>query len=94
MRWRIVIALLALWPSAAFACMIDGDCSPGSRCVKGSSLSGVCTGGQFPGNSNDRQPARSPLDPKAGNTCTYDADCGAQNQCAKGARTNGVCVHR
>jgi hypothetical protein len=38
----------------------------------------VCYGRLFPGNSNDQQPVRNPLDinQTVGNTCSFDTDCG------------------
>ncbi len=79
------LAFVALTPVAeALACQFDTDCSPGSKCLKSSmSLYGVCAGGLFPGNDNDRRPVRDPLDPnqKVGDTCSFDVQCGPGNKC-------------
>lgn len=93
---RGLLAVTAFLPSSALACSFDTDCQPGSRCVKGSgALYGVCAGGLYPGNSNDRAPVYSPLDPNRtyGNTCSFDTDCGPGSRCLKGsAAIQGVCV--
>ena len=85
-----------LIPMEAAACMFDTDCSPGSRCAKArGALYGVCAGGLFPGNSNDREPVRAPTDPAGtyGNTCSFDVDCGPGNRCLKSSGSiYGVCV--
>lgn len=90
----LVVILLA--PMEAAACTFDTDCSPGSRCVKSSgSLYGICAGGIFPGNRNDREPVYAPLDPNrtVGDTCSFDADCGPGNRCFKSSGAiDGVCV--
>jgi hypothetical protein len=82
--------------ATANACQFNTDCSPGSKCIKSSgSLYGVCAGGIAPGNSNDKSPVYSPLDPNRtyGNTCSFDTDCGPGSKCAKSSGSiKGVCI--
>lgn len=82
--------------SPAISCQFDTDCNPGSVCLKQQgSLYGVCAGGIAPGNANDRQPVRAPLDPNGtyGNTCQFDTDCGPGAVCAKsGGSIYGTCM--
>jgi hypothetical protein len=81
-----------------FACQFDTDCSVGSKCLKQSGkLKGMCVAGMNPGNNNDRNPYRNPLDisQKRGNTCSFDTDCGVGNMCAKGnGQIKGTCMKR
>jgi hypothetical protein len=96
MKIWLTTALCLMSATASFACSFDTDCEVGSRCRKGpSSIYGVCIGGLFPGNSNDRAPVYSPLDldRTVGNTCSFDLDCGISNKCAKSAGSiYGVCL--
>ena len=81
----VSIALLVANYSS-YACSFDTDCSPGSKCIKGSgAINGVCAGGIFPGNANDRRPVYDPLDPNrtVGNTCSFNTDCGPGSRCLK-----------
>ena len=85
-RIYALIVLVFLAPSAGLACSFDTDCMPSSKCVKTSgSLYGACVGGVSPGNNNDRQPVKAPLDLNNtyGNTCSFDTDCGPGSMCFK-----------
>lgn len=100
MKFRVLAsALVAVvfygTASSVLACSFSTDCQPGSRCVKASgSLYGVCVGGIAPGNTNDRQPVRSPLDTNRtyGNTCSFSTDCGPGSVCVKDRGIYGTCV--
>jgi hypothetical protein len=98
MRHLLYALAVILTPAVAFACMFDTDCSPGSRCVKGrGAIYGVCAGGLYPGNDNDRTPTYDPLDPNgtSGSTCSFDADCGPGSRCVKSSGSiSGVCMRR
>ena len=96
MKFLKTLALTVLaFPVAVMACSFDTDCSAGSRCAKASgSIYGVCEGGVSPGNRNDRQPVRAPLDVNRtyGNTCSFNIDCGIGSVCMKqGGKIEGVC---
>lgn len=91
----VVVVVAISWASPALACQFDTDCNVGSKCYKPSgSLYGWCVGGLFPGNQNDRKPARDPLDTKGkkGNTCQFDVDCGPGRRCVKGSGIYGTCL--
>ena len=92
----VIAAALFAASLTASACMFDTDCAFGSMCLKGSgSTYGYCVGGRNPGNSNDRRPARNPLDltGKQGNTCRSNFDCGIGGNCVKqNFALNGVCL--
>lgn len=98
MRYTLAIFALLGSCAAANACAFNADCQPGSTCVKASgALYGVCAGGLFPGNANDRAPVSSPLDVNRtlGNTCAFDTNCGPGSQCLKSSGSiYGVCVRR
>ena len=94
--FKITIVLVALLPGFTSACSFDTDCNPGSKCLKSQgAIYGVCHGGIFPGNKNDRQPVTAPLDTNRtyGNTCSFDTECGPGSNCAKESGSiKGVCL--
>ena len=101
MRRMIYLFLLGLtllfFNGPSSACSFDTDCSVGSKCSKAfGALYGVCTGGLFPGNSNDLAPVYAPLDLNNtyGNTCSFDTDCGPGSDCYKSGGIYGTCVKR
>jgi hypothetical protein len=91
-----VAVLSLLTPAPSAACSFDTDCKPGSCCLKKPvQIYGVCVGGLFPGNKNDRKPVYDPLDVKrsVGNTCSFDTDCGPGSSCVKEAgQLYGTCL--
>lgn len=92
---KILMSMAFLLPATIFACTFDTDCNPGSKCAKSSgSIYGVCLGGISPGNSNDREPVRAPLDVNGtyGNTCSFNTDCGPGSACVKRGGIEGVCM--
>ena len=89
------LSILLVTAGSALACQFTTDCRPGSQCVKQrGQLYGVCMGGIAPGNTNDRRPVYSPLDPNRtyGNTCRFSTDCGPGSSCVKGSGIYGTCV--
>jgi hypothetical protein len=90
-----VISMLCFVRST-LACDFDTDCGVGSRCLKAAGqIHGICAGGMNPGNSSDRSPVYSPLDPNrtVGNTCNFNTDCGPGSKCVKEAgQIHGVCM--
>lgn len=95
-KYLALLLFLPLLPSLALACSFDTDCAPGSKCLKASgALYGVCAGSISPGNRNDREPVRSPLDLNRtyGDTCSFNTDCGPGSRCLKSSGAiYGVCV--
>jgi hypothetical protein len=63
MRSLIVITILCLTSTAAFACVFDNDCKPGSVC-----LDGVCSGNLNSDNANDDVPRSERLGRAASTT--------------------------
>lgn len=92
---KILIITAFFLPATIFACSFDTDCNPGSKCAKSSgSIYGICLGGISPGNSNDREPVKAPLDVNGtyGNTCSFNTDCGPGSVCVKRGGIEGVCM--
>lgn len=93
---RMIIAVTVLLAgNVAWGCQFNTDCGVGSVCLKPQGqIYGVCGGGMNPGNSSDRSPVYSPLDPNhtVGNTCQFSTDCGPGSKCVKAdGQIHGFC---
>jgi hypothetical protein len=84
-RSLIVVIILCLTSTAAFACVFDTDCKPGIMCV-----AGTCRDLLSDGDHDDAPVKRSPK----GKTCGYDGDCSPGSRCIKGSGPEGVCLGR
>ncbi len=94
MRSLIVVTILCLTSTSAFACVFDTDCNPGSTC-----MDGVCSDKLRPGNDHDDLPSGNahdsgPMNRATGKTCYYDSDCSQGSSCIKGSGFKGVCIGR
>jgi hypothetical protein len=83
MRSLIVVTILCLTSSPAFACVFDTDCKPGTSCTDG-----VCDRDLLSGNGDDNVPMKRSI----GKTCYYDGDCSPGSRCIKGSGIEGVCI--
>ena len=92
---KLLIGLLFLFSSQAFACNNNYDCKMGSKCVKQSTFQpGICMGGSNPGNVNDRKPyvpKNLGTNQNRGKTCSNNFQCGLGSNCLKSGSFNGVC---
>jgi hypothetical protein len=86
MRRLILLSILCLTSTPAFACVLDADCAnkPGTICVDGDCI------GVSVGDSNDSDDARDK--PATGKTCFNDSDCSQGSHCIKGSGFKGVCI--
>ena len=85
----ILVTILCLISTSAFACVFHTDCNPGATCV-----AGVCSDQRGSHNSNDDPPSSNARDNapiKRGKSCSYDSDC-SQGRCIKGSGMKGVCI--
>ena len=82
MRSLIVVTILCLISTSAFACMYDTDCETGFTC-----LQGICSRVLHSGNDDD-----NPLKAANGKTCYYDSECSQGSRCIKGSGMAGVCI--
>jgi hypothetical protein len=84
MRSLIVVSVLCLISTPAFACVFDNDCKTGTKC-----LDGMCSGGDV--NSDDTDD-NVPKRHATGKSCEYDSDCSEGSLCIKGSDLEGVCI--
>jgi len=89
MRSLIVVTILCLISTPAFACVFHTDCNPGATCEDG-----VCSDQKALQNQNDNDsPSSNAHDnaPTKGKGCYYDDDCN-HGRCIKGSGMKGVCI--
>jgi hypothetical protein len=84
MRSLIVVTILCLTSTPAFACSFDTDCKTGTMC-----LDGACTRDMNSDDSQDNVPVKRAT---KGKTCDYDGDCDPGSRCIKGSGPEGVCL--
>ncbi len=84
MRSLIVVTILCLTSSPAFACVFDTDCKPGPSCMDGAA----------PATYNNDDDAPAPAKRTTGTSCEYDGDCRPGSTCIKGSGIEGVCIGR
>jgi len=87
MRSLMVVTILCLTSTPAFACVFHTDCNPGATCEDG-----VCSDQKALQHDND-SPSNNARDstPMKGKRCSYDSDC-SQGHCIKGSGMKGVCI--
>jgi hypothetical protein len=83
MRSLIVVSILCLSSTPAFACVFDTDCKPGHMC-----MDGACTADLPSGDENDNVPMKR----TTGKSCEYDSDCSQGSRCIRGSGLQGVCI--
>ena len=96
MRSLVVITILCLISTPAFACVFHTDCNPGATCEDG-----VCSdvrsralqndNDRPSSNANDNALTSQPQSRTKGKGCYYDSDC-SQGRCVKGSGMKGVCI--
>ena len=87
MRSLILVTILCLTSTPAFACVFDTDCKPGTMCVDGNCSRDLLSG-------SDHNDAHDDVPVKRGKTCGYDGDCDQGSRCIKGSGAEGVCLGR
>jgi hypothetical protein len=87
MRSLILVIILCLISTPAFACVFHTDCNPGAQCIDG-----VCSDQRALQNDNDTPSSKAQNNtPTKGKSCYYDRDC-SQGRCIKGSGMKGVCI--
>ena len=84
MRHLIVVTILCLAATPAFACVYDNECKNGYTC-----LDGLCRAPMY---STDDGSDNAPTKRVDGKSCTYDDDCRQGSRCIKGSGLSGVCI--
>jgi len=82
-RSLIIVTILCLTSTPAFACVFDTDCKPGIACVDG-----ACSRDLLSDDGHDGAPVKRPTR----KTCIYDDDCSPGSRCIKGTGIEGVCI--
>ena len=85
MRTAILLTILCLSSTSAFACMYDTQCEAGTMC-----LNGACVRVH----SSDDADVPVKQNPSKGKTCSSDGDCVEGARCIKGSGPSGVCLGR
>ena len=83
MRSVILVTILCLTSTSAFACMYDSQCEAGTVC-----LNGACV--RVHSSGDDDVPVKQ--NPSKGKTCSSDDDCDEGARCIKGSGLGGVCL--
>jgi hypothetical protein len=85
MRRMVMVTVLCLTSTPAWACVFDTDCKPGVMCVNGN-----CNAIEM--NSGDVKSSVPKERVKGAKYCVADSDCGAGSRCIKGSGLEGVCL--
>ena len=96
MRSLIVVTILCLISTPAFACVFHTDCNPGATCEDGvcsdqKALQNQNDNDRPSSNANDNALTSQPQSRTKGTGCYYDSDC-SQGRCVKGSGMKGVCI--
>jgi hypothetical protein len=87
MRSLIVVIILCLTSTPAFACVFHTDCKPGTTCVAGKCIGEPVRDADDSGDAHDKRATG-----KTWKTCAYDSDCSQGSRCIKGSGLEGVCL--
>ncbi len=77
----IIVTILCLTSTSAFACVFDTDCKPGIKCVDGACSRDLLS-------DDGDAPVKRPTT----KTCMDDNDCSPGSRCIKGTGFEGVCI--
>lgn len=87
MRLLVIVSVLCLTSSPAFACVFDSDCKQGFLCKGGACRGMEVNSGNVPGSAPKERV-------KGAKYCVYDSDCSEGSRCIKGSLLEGVCLGR